>query len=225
VTVKDLVRPLPGVRQLSRLRQRMGFRGSAAFWEQNYAGGGTSGMGSYGALAQAKAAYLNAFVREHGLRSVTEFGCGDGHQLSLADYPRYVGLDVSPTAIRMCQRRFAGDPAKSFFLYDGACFVDRAGLFTSDLAISLDVIYHLTEEPVFDAYLTHLFAAGDRFVVVYATNTEMTGTAPHVRHRRFTAWVDHHGPQWRLIEVARGPNPGPGRADFFVYQRFTGASG
>jgi len=37
----------------------------------------------------------------------------------------------------------AGDPAKSFLLYDGACFTDRAGVFTADLAISLDVIYHL----------------------------------------------------------------------------------
>jgi SAM-dependent methyltransferase len=222
VTVKDLVRPLPGVRQLSLLRQRIGFRGSAAFWEHNYARGGTSGLGSYGALAAGKAAFLNAFVHEHRLRSVVEFGCGDGHQLSLADYPRYVGLDVSRTAIRMCERRFAGDPAKSFFLYDGACFVDRGGLFTSDLAISLDVIYHLTEERVFDAYLEHLFAAGDRFVVVYATNTEMPGTAPHVRHRRFTTWVDKQCPQWRLMSVTPGPNSGSGRADFFVYQRLAG---
>lgn len=224
MTVKDLVRPLPGVRQLSLLRQRIGFRGSAAFWEQNYARGGTSGMGSYGALAEAKAAFLNAFVREHGVGSVIEFGCGDGHQLSLAGYPRYVGLDVSRAAIQMCQRRFAGDPAKSFFLYDGACFADRAGLFTADLAISLDVIYHLTEDQVYNAYLGHLFSAGDQFVVLYATNTEMPGTAPHVRHRRFTRWVNAQCPQWRLTGVTPGPNPGPGRADFFVYERLTGAS-
>jgi SAM-dependent methyltransferase len=222
VTVKDLVRPLPGVRQLSRLRQRAGFRGSAAFWERTYARGGTSGMGSCGALAEGKAAFLNAFVRDHGLLSVVEFGCGDGHQLSLAEYPRYVGLDVSRTAIRICRDRFAGDPAKSFFLYDGACFADRGGLFTSDLAISLDVIYHLTEGPVFDAYLEHLFAAGGQFVVVYATNAEMPGSAPHVRHRCFTRWVDRQCPQWRLMSVTPGPNPGPGRADFFVYERLAG---
>ena len=69
-----------------------------------------------------------------------EFGCGDGNQLSLADYPSYVGLDVSKTAVRLCQRRFADDLSKSFFLYDSACFTDRAGLFTADLAVSLDVI-------------------------------------------------------------------------------------
>jgi hypothetical protein len=95
MTVKDLVRPLPGVRRLSLLRQQLGFNGSSSFWERNYARGGTSGSGSYGAFAQAKAAFLNEFVHQHDLQSVIEFGCGDGHQLSLADYPRYVGLDVS----------------------------------------------------------------------------------------------------------------------------------
>ncbi len=219
MTVKDLVRPLPGVRRMSLLRQRLGYRDSAQFWERNYAQGNTSGPGSYGRLAEGKAAFLNAFVRGHAVRSVVEFGCGDGNQLSLARYPQYVGLDVSRTAIGLCQRRFAADPAKSFFLYDGTCFTDRAGLFAADLAMSLDVVYHLTEDTVFETYLTHLFGAGQRFVVVYTTNMLQGGTAPHVRHRHFSSWVQEHCPQWTLTEVTRGPNEGEGRADFFVYQR------
>jgi len=219
VTARDLIRPLPGVRQFSLLRQRIGFRGSALYWERNYARGGTSGPGSYDALAEAKAAFLNDFVRARDVRSVIEFGCGDGNQLSLADYPGYIGLDVSRSAIGLCKRRFAGDPTKSFFLYDGACFADRAGLFTADLAISLDVIYHLIEDAVFEAYMTHLFAAAARFVVIYATNREIRGTAPHVRHRHFTRWAEAHGQGWRLLEVTPGPNASPDRADFFTYER------
>jgi hypothetical protein len=217
--VKDLVRPLPGVRQLSILRQRVGFAGSSRYWELNYARGGTSGGGSYGALALGKAEFLNTFVREHNVQSVTEFGCGDGNQLSLAGYPRYVGLDVSRTAVGLCKRRFYDDATKSFFLYDGASFADRAGLFVADLAISLDVIYHLIEDQIYELYMAHLFAAGDRYVVVYATNTLMRGTAPHVRHRRFSSWVDDNCPEWRLAQVTHGPDSGPGRADFFVYER------
>jgi cyclopropane fatty-acyl-phospholipid synthase-like methyltransferase len=219
VTVKELIRPLPGVRQLSLLRQRIGFHGSAKYWEQNYARGGTSGPGSYNAAAEAKAAFLNHFVRTREVRSVIEFGCGDGHQLSLAEYPGYIGLDVSRSAIGLCQRRFAGDRAKSFFLYDGECFTDSIGLFTVDLAISLDVIYHLIEDAVFDTYMTHLFGAGEKFVIIYATNREIPSTAPHVRHRYFTRWADEHARDWRLLEVTPGPNSGPGRADFFTYQR------
>jgi SAM-dependent methyltransferase len=219
MTVKDLLRPLPGVRRISRLRQRLSFTDSAHYWEQNYAHGGTSGEGSYSALGQAKAEFLNAFVREHAILSVTEFGCGDGHQLSLAEYPRYVGLDVSQTAIGLCKRRFAGDSSKSFFLYAGTCFVDCAGLFAADLALSLDVVFHLVEDPVFETYMGHLFAAGNQYVVVYATNLLMRGTAPHVRHRPFTSWVQDNCPQWRLTQLARGSNSGACRADFFVYKR------
>jgi cyclopropane fatty-acyl-phospholipid synthase-like methyltransferase len=219
MTVKDFVRPLPGVRRLSLLRQQLGFNGSASFWERNYARGGTSGSGSYGALAQAKAGFLNEFVHEHDLQSVIEFGCGDGHQLSLADYPRYVGLDVSRSAVILCKRRFADDPTKSFFLYDGDCFVDRASLFTADLAISLDVIYHLVEDQVFETYMAQLLAAGRRYVVVYSTNSVVGKTAPHVRHRLFSSWVEDNFPQWQLAQVRHGPDTGPGRADFFVYER------
>src|SRR6266851_1174440 len=57
MTVKDLVRPLPGVRRMSLLRQRLGYRDSAQFWERNYAQGNTSGHGSYGRLAEGKAAF------------------------------------------------------------------------------------------------------------------------------------------------------------------------
>ena len=66
MTVKDLIRPLPGVRRFSLLRQRTGFHSSALYWERNYARGGPSGPGSYDALAEAKAAFLNDFFRARG---------------------------------------------------------------------------------------------------------------------------------------------------------------
>lgn len=219
MTIRELVRPLPGVRRISLLRQRMAYSDSSRFWEGNYAQGGSSGSGSYGALAEGKRRFLNELVRGRTVGSVIEFGCGDGNQLSLAEYPSYIGLDVSRTAIGLCKERFRDDPAKSFFLYDGACFADRAGIFTADLALSLDVVYHLTEDSVFETYLTHLFAAARRLTVVYSTNTELRGTAPHVRHRHFTPWVEANCPGWRLTGVTQGPNSERARADFFVYER------
>jgi SAM-dependent methyltransferase len=219
MNVKDLVRPIPGMRQVSLLRQRLAYTDSAGFWEQNYSQGQTSGNGSYGQLAEGKSRYLNELVRQRGVSNVIEFGCGDGNQLSLAQYPGYIGLDVSKTAIELCQKRFADDPGKSFFLYDGACFTDRAGVFAADLALSLDVIYHLTEDAIFETYLTHLFAAAWRFVVIYSTNMEESGTPPHVRHRHFTPWVEARFPGWTLTSVTPGPNTERARADFFLYER------
>ena len=140
------------------------------------------------------------------MRSVIEFGCGDGNQLALAEYPTYVGLDVSRAAVGLCQRRFANDHTKSFFLYDGACFVDYAGLFSADLAVSLDVIYHLVEDQIFEKYMNDLFAAGRRYVVVYSTNGTVRDDAPHVRHRSFSLWIKTNATQWRLEQVSQGPD-------------------
>ena len=124
-----------------------------------------------------------------------EFGCGDGNQLSLAEYPSYIGLDVSRTAIGLCQRRFSGDPAKSFFLYDGTCFTDRAGVFAADLALSLDVVYHLTEDAVFETYLRHLFAAG-------------AAAGRHLLHERGTGRDRAARTAPALHAVGRGALPG-----------------
>jgi hypothetical protein len=54
MTIRELVRPLPGVRRISLLRQRLAFTGSAHYWEQNYAQGVTSGAGSFGILGEGK---------------------------------------------------------------------------------------------------------------------------------------------------------------------------
>ena len=87
MAAKDLLRPVTRIRPLALTRQRLRFTGSASYWEHRYAYGGNSGAGSYGSTACAKADLLNSFLKDERLLSVIEFGCGDGHQLSLADYP------------------------------------------------------------------------------------------------------------------------------------------
>ncbi|WP_048031256.1 MULTISPECIES: hypothetical protein [Brevibacillus] len=47
-------------------------------WEDNYASGGNSGLGSYGVLALFKAEVINEYIKEQQVKSVIEFGCGDG---------------------------------------------------------------------------------------------------------------------------------------------------
>ena len=100
-----------------------------------------------------------------------EFGCGDGNQLSLVRYPRYLGLDVSPHAVELCRERFSGDHTKEFRVLG-----EYAGE-TADLALSLDVLYHLVEDEVFDAHMRTLFAAGERFVIVFSTNAGRSNSA------------------------------------------------
>ena len=213
----------------SFLKQR-GAPLSHLYWEARYVLGGTSGPGSYGELAQFKARALNDFVEENDIDSVVEFGCGDGTQLELASYPRYVGLDVSRQAVRMCHERFEQDHSKSFFLYDPACFVDHHDLFSADLALSLDVIYHLVEDSIFTAYMTHLFEAADQFVAIYSSNSRERSLALHVRHRPFTDWIANHAKGWQLLKTVINSHA-PSRKlsagtpyDLFIYENISQAA-
>jgi SAM-dependent methyltransferase len=203
------------------------FGGSQKYWEKRYAMGGTSGAGSYGKWAEFKAQVVNSFVRDYKIPSVIEFGCGDGNQLSLANYPVYIGLEVSKTAIKLCKERFKNDETKSFFLYEPDCFVDRCSVFRAELALSLDVIYHLVEDRTFELYMNHLFSAAKKFVIIYSTDTDINRPfqAPHVKHRNFFEWIKKNLPEWNLLRKI--PNEyGFGRdnqtesfADFFIYEK------
>jgi SAM-dependent methyltransferase len=222
--VTSRLRRLPGVGPLAlaakRAAERRRFPGSAAFWEAHYARGGDSGPGSRGNLAAYKADFVNAFVAEHGIRTVVDLGCGDGAQLALADYPSYVGLDVSETALDSCRRRFAGDPTKTFARYQPGA----VGEGVADLALSMDVLFHLVEDDVFEAYLRDLFGAATRFVLVYASDGDRESTIGSVTDRPFTAYVAAHFPGWRLRDRVPNPHAWAGdvatgtRSDFFVYE-------
>ena len=202
------------------------FVNSAEYWDARYSAGGNSGSGSYNELAWFKAEILNEFVRDHAVSTVLEFGCGDGAQLALADYPNYVGFDVSETAIGLCRARYSGDKSKQFHLI-GAGQPQLA----ADLTLSLDVIYHLVEDAVFDQYMAGLFDASRKYVAVYASNEDRRGEGPHVRHRRFSTWIEQHRPDWRQIGFVKNRYPWdvtkPGRtsfADFYFFEKNPGAS-
>ena len=196
------------------------FCNSVDYWDSRYRLGGTSGDGSYGHLAEFKASFLNSWVCSEGLDSVIEFGCGDGNQLSLCNYKRYIGLDVSPSAIKKCKARFAGDSSKSFFLYDSRCFVDCTGLFKADLTLSMDVIYHLVEDEIFSLYMDHLFAAAEQYVIIYSSDVDSSaGCEPHVRHRAFSKHVEHKIKGWIELKRLKNRYPQESCAEFVVFAR------
>jgi hypothetical protein len=197
------------------------FRGSERYWIERYARGGNSGPGSDGELAKFKADVINEFVAANAIQTVIEFGSGDGNQLMLARYPRYLGFDVSPLAIERCRRLFGDDPTKRFSL-----LAEYAGE-RAELALSLDVIYHLIEDGVYERYMRTLFDAAERFVIVYASNidAEQDHHVPHIRHRRFTGWIEANAPQWQLLRHVPNPHSrDSGHAewsysDFFIFER------
>lgn len=192
---------------------------SGDYWEARYRAGGTSGAGSYGRLATFKADFINAFVADNRIASVLDLGCGDGNLLSLLRLPAYVGVDISPITLERCAVRFVERPNYTFLSPDR---LDEAA--STELALSIDVIFHLVEDTVFERHVRDLFERATRFVIIYASNHDSAWPDPHVRHRRFTDHVTARWPAWQLL--AHVPNRFPydharpnvtSFADFFVY--------
>jgi hypothetical protein len=211
---------LTGWSALARLRGVRPIDDPAGFWDKHYRAGGISGSGSRGRLAAFKAEFLNDLVAENRIRSVIEFGSGDGVQLSLASYPSYLGVDVSRAAVERCRQMFAGQRDRAFVHID-----ELPPGTMADLALSLDVVFHLVHDTEFDSHMRRLFDAARLWVVIYSSDFDRFD-APLLRHRRFSRWIAEHRPEFRLERVVSNRYPfdplDPDRtswAEFHVYRR------
>lgn len=95
--------------------------------------------------------------------------------------------------------------------------------------MSLDVIYHLIEDHVYEKYMRNLLDSSGRYVAIYASNNDEITRDVHVRHRRFTSEIDATG-EWRLIKHVPNRYPYDRRnksdtsfADFYFFERVTPA--
>jgi 2-polyprenyl-3-methyl-5-hydroxy-6-metoxy-1,4-benzoquinol methylase len=198
------------------------FESSEKYWEDRYLANKNSGAGSYGRLANFKAEILNAFVAKENIQTVIEYGCGDGNQLSLAQFPNYIGFDVSEKALEICRNKFMEDESKSFY----STFDSKFKEIKADLVLSLDVIYHLIEDDVFHDYMNRLFSSSNKFVIIYSSNYNKQLTA-HVKCRKFTDWVEsHESSNWKLIKYIENQYPfdekdpnNTSMADFYIYEK------
>ncbi len=220
--MKEMIKRIPIIGSISRkiyrvLCKQKPFPGSEEYWIRRYDSGGNSGAGSYHKLAEFKAEIINDFVKVNNVITIIEYGCGDGNQLKLAEYPSYIGFDVSPKAIALCQDIFHGDKTKSFRLmteYKGE---------TAQLTLSLDVIYHLIEDGIYYSYMERLFNSSERFVIIYSSNYDEEQKY-HEKRRRFTKWVETNISHWKLMRHIPNRFPYKGNeegslSDFYMYEK------
>lgn len=199
------------------------FPGSEDYWKNRYLAGDNSGAGSYHKLAEFKSEILNSFIIDQKIETIIEYGCGDGNQLKSLNYPSYIGFDISLEAIALCENTFSHDDSKTFKLMSA-----YAGE-KSQLTLSLDVIYHLIEDEVFSTYMKRLFDSAESFVILYSSNTDQQAKlqASHVKHRKFSTWIENNRPEWKLSQHV--PNKYPltsddkegSFADFYIYKNLS----
>lgn len=76
--------------------------------------------------------------------------------------------------------------------------------------------------------MNNLFSSSNKFVCIYSSNKN-TGGGTHVRHRKFTNWIDKYmSTNWKLIEYI--PNKyhykqknltETSSSDFYFYEKIT----
>ena len=206
-------------RALYRMRHRnTAFTGSAEYWERRYRSGGTSGDGSYGKLAEFKAEIINKFVAQNDVQTVVELGCGDGNQLGLMNYPHYVGYDISQAAVEICTKMYASDTSKNFIHFSPDKFDGQA---QAQLSLSLDIIFHLVEDEVFETYMHQLFHLAGQWVIVYSSNSEdqQSEAVEHCRNRKFVEWIETNISGWELFNKIENRYPGRSISDFYFFQK------
>ena len=201
------------------IQKVMGFN-SKEYWETRYKQNGTSGSGSYGRLCDFKAKIINEFIVKNYVKNVAEFGCGDGNQLSKFRCYGYTGYDVSESIINKNIERFKSDHFKTFKMYD------KYDGEKYDLSLSLDVIFHLVEDDVFEEYMNKLFDSSKKYVIIYSSNGQTTiKLSEHLKDRKFTDWVYDKKPNFKLIEKIDNPYPfiesdpsNTSMSDFYIFQ-------
>lgn len=197
---------------------------SGKYWNDRYKQGNNSGAGSYNKLAKFKADVINNFIEKNQIKSMIDYGVGDGNQLKLIKTENmiYTGVDVSEFIVSKCKKDFEGDKTKNFLHIDNIDCELKA-----DLILSCDVIYHLIEEGVYQKYMNNLLSMSKQYVVIYAKNEDINHQA-HVKFRKFSNYIETNSPEWQLIKHI--PNKYPqlilglnndrtSPSDFYIYQK------
>ena len=113
-------------------------------WGKDAAGRGVSGSGSTLEITRDYRAYLEEFIRKHGVKSVVDAGCGDWGFSSSIDWngASYLGVDVASDVIAADRRKY--EKGKVRFQVGDI----TKGLPAADLLISKDVLQHLSNDLV-----------------------------------------------------------------------------
>ena len=141
------------------------------YWKTRYKSGQDSGnrLDKY---VTYKSDYLNALIKDNDLKSVLDFGHGDGTVASRLEVDEYVGLDIAGAELqqRVSQLSWA---AKSKQLITTR-FDDYETDKLFDVVICMDVLYHILkhEEAYLRATLAKIVQMSKQYIVIDAQDSK-----------------------------------------------------
>lgn len=176
-------------------------------WDERYLQGGNSGRGSYGHHATGKAGYVNNVIDTYNIKSINDLGHGDGNQLTYfkGDF-KYYGYDISTVINDRLREQYKGNDKYTFVRS-----LDE--MEKCDLALSLDVLYHIIDPEQWVYYLDKLFSLG-KYVLIYAVDLDKHVTT-YFKARPFTGYIKENFKNYELIDVKDGWEKD---VKFYLYQ-------
>lgn len=141
------------------------------YWGKNASGSGTSGTGSTVKITQQYRAFLEYFIKQHGVTSVVDAGCGDWSFSQKIDWngASYLGIDISTVVIEDVKQRYETETTK-FQMGD-----ITEELPAADLLICKDVLQHLSNELVLKFVRNNLKPGRFKWAII--TNDRIAGEA------------------------------------------------
>jgi 2-polyprenyl-3-methyl-5-hydroxy-6-metoxy-1,4-benzoquinol methylase len=198
------------------------------YWEHRYSVHGDSGKGSYAEHATYKSRVVNDEISANGVRSVLDFGCGDGNLLKYLNVENYLGLDVSKTTIYNCSEIFKSDKTKRFMVISPGKPLEIEKF---DLVMSLEVLMHITNEEDFLWTLQEIFLHSRNLVIIQTPLFPLIEYRPgsHENYRELFPYLLPYIGNFSLEKVVVHPSTtiagrvkgeiGTMSSDFLVFKR------
>ena len=111
-------------------------------WDRDSSGKGTSGPGSTVEITREYRAYVEGFIKNHGVKSVVDAGCGDWSFSRVMDWSgaSYLGIDISSDVIKDVRQKYE----KGSIRFEVGDVTED--LPSADLLLCKDVLQHLPNE-------------------------------------------------------------------------------
>lgn len=198
-----------------------------SYWNARYKDGSAPGAGSRGRLKAFKLDTVQKIVTDYKIGSVVDVGCGDGAQLRELTVGQYRGIDPSEAAIDLAIAS-AIDAGKKVpqWMYHVMDEEALAAGRIADMAVSLDVLFHLPDA-MYEPHLEILFGLAKKYVLIYAPNRcgDKLRLASHMFFREFVKDVKRMFGVEPILHIANPYPPVPGSSgndtsysDFYLFE-------
>lgn len=182
---------------------------SIEYWNNRYKTGDDSGDGSKNELLIFKTNFINNFIKENNLQSLTDFGHGDLSVANLLLINEYTGIDIFTSTQNIKNLNLV---KSRFDTYDGN---------STDLVICLDVLYHILEDEqeYLKKSLDKMIEISKKFIIIYSNDSREPNNE-YKHHLYNSKWLQYLETKNNLKLIYEQKNYMQGcSAKFFIYEK------